>query len=127
MIILLIILAGFLKVTGDVIHVPATFGDSWFKRFKGNHWFDPELSQDNKFKLGYIGYPIMSMFGDAHHTFWTLSILCWITMLCLLYQPGVEWTAYGARWTIFPVALFCWGLGANGAYGLWRKLLNKSI
>lgn len=127
LIIPLIILAGFFKITGDIIRTKETFNDSWFKKFKGNNYIDPELSWKNKWKYGILGYPILSMFGDLCHTMYTLSILSWSTIIYILYKfdDVIKYDKYWPMWTLFIITIFLHGLGANTANGIWRKLFNK--
>ena len=117
MIVLLIFLAGFIWITRDIIRVPETMNDSWFKKYIGNKWVDPQVSWVNKGNYHMILYPILSMFGDLFHTLGTIILLLWILTIQYYYLD------YSI---IFVILLFLLlhGSGVWLGYNLWRKILN---
>jgi hypothetical protein len=116
---LIIYLNGFLWLTRDIIRVPETFNDSYFKHFKGHKYIDPQMSWKNQYIAGkWLSY-VISIFSDLFHTLGTVIIL---TFLSLRF---IEMTASFTFNTI--VGFACFGAGAFTAQWLWREKLNKKI
>lgn len=115
----IIFLIGFLWLTRDIIRVPENFGDSFFKRFKGHKWIDPEVSCTNQYVLGYWMSFIISTFSDLYHTLGTIIVLVFFTCVYFAEPFPIPYLAF------IIIALIIFGAGAFLAQWLWREKLNK--
>ena len=115
---LLIFLIGCLWITRDIIRVPENFNDSWFKRFKGNKFIDPQVSWVNKGNMNTFLYFIIVPFSDLFHLLGTLILCCFFYALWM--------TGFFTLMIVlfFGVCFLLFGAGVWLFYQLWRKLLN---
>jgi hypothetical protein len=120
-ILFLIFISGFIKITADIIRVPLIMQDSWWKRYIGNKYIDPQISWVNKGDYHIILYPILSMFGDLWHTLYSIFIAIYIVCIWLAFKGWMIDTT--PIWFGFYCFLFH-GIGVWGGHSLWRKLLN---
>lgn len=112
----IIFLIGFTWLTKDIIRVRETFNDSWFKRFKGHKYIDPEYSWKNQYILGENLSYIIAAFSDLFHTLGTVIILAFLSLRFFdMVAPIVPYMIIG---------LLIFGTGAFTAQWLWRELLN---
>jgi hypothetical protein len=114
---LLILIAGFLKITADTIRVPETMQDSWFKKYTGHWWVDPQVGWINhKLEgLNVIFYPFVSCFGDLWHTLYTLFIACYIAGILLFNLPDfINWVWFAG------IAFISHGMGVFIGEEIWR-------
>lgn len=116
--VLIILIEGFIWITRDIIRVPKNFDDSWFKRFKGNKWIDPEVSWVNKGNYHMLLYPILSMFGDLFHTLGSLMLFLFYTAIYINADLHIEYFLY-LFLCFLGHGLFVWV-----GYNLWRKILK---
>lgn len=118
----LILIAGFIKITADIIRIPATMSDSWFRKFEKNKYIDPQISWVNKGNYHMILYPILSMFGDLWHTLYSVFITIYI--ICIWIGFHSDYMLY-LNWIWFGIISFLMhGIGVFIGYMLWRKILN---
>ena len=102
--ILLIITISLLKSIADIIRVPAVMKDSVFAKYVGHGWIDPEIAWQNKYVLGWLGEPFISLFSDLWHTCNTLMILLF---LCLPFVKGIQekpWKAVLIYFAVYGIA-----------------------
>lgn len=133
----IIFIIGFLWITRDIIRVPETFNDSFFKQFAGNQYIDPQVSWTNQYILGDLLSIVVSLGSDLFHL---LGTLCIFLSVLMLWMAKKETDAYKAKhksfdekrikkqwilFTIFIIEMFLFfGLGNYLAQGLWRQILN---
>jgi hypothetical protein len=121
---LIIFIIGFLWITRDIIRVPETFNDSWFKQFAGNQFIDPQVSWTNQYVLGDIFSPILSTVSDLFHLLGTTILFLFFLVLLKAYRQ--KWT-FSNLFGNFEIILFlfiCFGAGVFTGQGLFRNLLN---
>lgn len=119
MIYLIIFLIGFIWITRDIIRVSETFNDSYFKKYKGHLYIDPQVSWKNKGNMWTYLYFIVAPFSDLFHSLGTLILGLFFTLI--FYRPEIE-----LNFTVFfAICFLCYGSGVWLGYQLWRKILNK--
>lgn len=121
----IIFIIGFLWLTRDIIRVPENFNDSFFKKFKGYKWIDPQVSSTNQYVFGYWMSFIISTFSDLYHTLGTIINWGYIGLLIIAYLQifhfSNEWL--WIEWFLGMCVSF--GLGSFTGQWLWREKLNK--
>lgn len=126
----LISLAGFFWITRDIIRVPETFNDSWFKQFAGNQFIDPQVSWINQYKYGEILSFVISAFSDLFHVLGTAIILIFVTMFWKAYNKpdnlkslwDTRIKSKTLRYLLIVFMMFmCFGLGGYTAQGIFRN------
>jgi len=110
--ILIIIVISFLKSIADIIRVPEVMQNSFFAKFVGNKWIDPQAAWQNKYVLGWIGEPFVALFSDLWHTCNTLMILCFF---CLVFVKGVQ----DKWWKVIFIYFAVYGITFNIFYKMW--------
>lgn len=115
-------LLAYIWMTRDTIRVPVKFNNSFFKRFKGNKWIDPEVSWVNKYyaENGHmIFYPIMQCFGDLFHTLGTLMLWGFYSLIYLEGKIELNYFLYLA------IAFIIHGMVGFATSYLWETILNN--
>lgn len=83
---LLIIIIEFLDSISETIRVKQLFDASYFARYKGNWYIDPEVSAKNKYNsiriwIFRVPFVIWEAFSDLYHTCRTLMFIGYFLML----------------------------------------------
>ncbi len=118
----LILITGFIKITADIIRVPACMHDSFFKKYIGNWWIDPEIGWLNHkvTKSNLIFYPFLQCFGDLWHTLYTIFILMYISIGYLLAIGILSIPEYLNFVWFVGIAMIFHGIGVSIGNFLWR-------
>jgi len=116
---LLIFLIGCIWITRDIIRVPETFNDSWFKKFKGNWFIDPQISWINKGNMNTFLYFIVVSFSDLFHLLGTLILGCFFVIIFFFHNITIGFGLF------LLCSFLCFGGGVWLFYQIWRKILNK--
>jgi len=96
--------------------VEETFNDSWFKKFKGHKYIDPDASWKNQYVTGRWFAYFISIFSDLFHTLGTVCILAFLSLR--FFEMVIPIVPY------IIIGLLIFGAGAFTAQWLWRELLN---
>lgn len=119
--ILFIFLIAIFDSIRDIIRIPETFNASFFSRYKGNQWIDPQVSWTNKNWGWWIFRPVIAMFSDLWHTCKTIVISLFL-LLAFTYQlPEYVFNN-------LIMALICWliyGYCLNLFLGTWKTLKKQ--
>ena len=111
-----IFIISLVKCVADCIKVPAVFDSTFFSKFKGNRWIDPEVSSMNHRKLPKILYPVLVHFSDLWHLCNSIMISSFI-MMALTFDTNI--------FTVNKIVLFFLLFVVYGLLFEWFLLVFK--
>jgi hypothetical protein len=117
---LIIFLIGCLWITRDIIRVPEVMHDSWFRKYEGNKFIDPQVSWINKGDIHTYVYFLIVCFSDLFHLLGTAILFL---AFLLIYLPITFSMSFGL---FILLAFGSFGGGVWLFYQLWRKMLKPS-